>query len=117
LIRVTKLFLQYFFILRLNSDCLNSVNDNEDERGDLLQGNIHKRRIGNEKWRDKILNEIFNNDGINSFSQMHKNFGCRKPSITWGRLVGDLTTATTSDSIQHISQPPFDSDKVNRSVN
>lgn len=76
---------------------LNSVDDDD------AANNNEKRKIGSDKWRDKILDEIFNNNnGNTSFSQIHKNFGSRKPSaITWGRIGGDFQ-ATDSDKVNSL---------------
>ena len=97
---------------------LNSADDNKETARGFGRGSSEKR-ICNEKWRDKLLNEIFNNSNGNaSFSQIHQNFGIRKPSIiTWGRIGGDFTNATASDSTEKVTLPPAFDNKVNRSVN
>jgi len=89
---------------------LNSVDDEDTAKIN------ERRKIGSEKWRDKILDEIFNNNnGSTSFSQIYKNSSNRKPSaITWGR-IGCNFEAAGSESNEQLSRPlAFDSDKVNR---
>uniref|UniRef100_A0A915MGH7 Acetylcholinesterase n=1 Tax=Meloidogyne javanica TaxID=6303 RepID=A0A915MGH7_MELJA len=88
---------------------LNSVDDEDTAKIN------ERRKIGSEKWRDKILDEIFNNNnGSTSFSQIYKNSSNRKPSaITWGR-IGCNFEAAGSESNEQLSRPlAFDSDKVN----
>uniref|UniRef100_A0A914L5H6 RUN domain-containing protein n=1 Tax=Meloidogyne incognita TaxID=6306 RepID=A0A914L5H6_MELIC len=87
---------------------LNSVDDEDTAKIN------ERRKIGSEKWRDKILDEIFNNNNGTSFAQIYKNSNNRNPSaITWGR-IGCNFEAVGSESNEQLSRPlAFDSDKVN----
>lgn len=91
---------------------LNSVDDEDTAKIN------ERRKIGSEKWRDKILDEIFNNNNGTSFAQIYKNSNNRNPSaITWGR-IGCNFEAVGSESNEQLSRPlAFDSDKVNRLIN
>ncbi|KAF7639231.1 hypothetical protein Mgra_00001192 [Meloidogyne graminicola] len=84
---------------------LNLAYDNDD-----LTRRGEDNRINNEKLRDKLMGEIFNNDkdSINC-SKTHHDLIRKKPSIiTWGRI-----NAATEESTEQISsRTAFDSDNV-----
>lgn len=88
---------------------LNLAYDNDD-----LTRRGEDNRINNEKLRDKLMGEIFNNDkdSINC-SKTHHDLIRKKPSIiTWGRI-----NAATEESTEQISsRTAFDSDNVTRFI-